>query len=170
MTADEAYGSIAPDDAGHGTIRFERRLHASIERVWDAVSDPAALATWLAPSSVELRVGGTIEHIFEPNNEEQRVAGTILSLEPMITLEYEWRFPGEPDSILRYDLVADGTDTILRLTHRLLNQKQVAGYGAGWHTYLDALAAILAGEPPIDWERRFGSVLAAYKTASEAER
>jgi uncharacterized protein YndB with AHSA1/START domain len=170
MIADEGYGTIAAEDAVHATIRFERRLHAPLERVWDAVSDPAALATWLAPSSVDLRVGGTIEHIFEPDNEEQRVAGTILLLEPMTTLEYEWRFPGEPDSILRYDLVADGTDTILRVTHRLLNQKQVAGYGAGWHTYLDALTAILAGEPPIDWDGRFGSVLAAYKTAGDAER
>jgi hypothetical protein len=82
----------------------------------------------------------------------------------MTILEYEWHFAGEPDSIVRYDLAADGEETILRLTHRTLGLGQVSGYGAGWHTYLDALEAVLSGREPADWDIRFAAVRAAYAT------
>jgi hypothetical protein len=42
---------------------------------------------------------------------------TILALDPPTTLEYEWRFKGETESILRHDLVADGEWTLLTLPH-----------------------------------------------------
>jgi uncharacterized protein YndB with AHSA1/START domain len=125
---------------------------------------PGNLATWLSTSSVELRLGGTIEHVFDARDESQRVHGTIIEIEPMTRLEYEWHFPGEPDSVLRYELTADGDETILKLTHRMLGLDQVSGYGAGWHTYLDALEAVLSGQEPADWDARFAAVRAAYAT------
>jgi uncharacterized protein YndB with AHSA1/START domain len=165
MIAEEPYGTITPEDSGHATIRFERRLPARIERVWAALTDPTELATWLAASSVDLRLGGAVEHIFDPDDASEQVRGTILEIEPMTRLEYEWHFPGEPESILGYDLAADGDETILTLTHRMLGLGQVSGYGAGWHTYLDALEAILSGREPADWDARFAAVRAAYVTA-----
>jgi uncharacterized protein YndB with AHSA1/START domain len=164
MIVEEPYGTITPEDPDHATIRFERRLPARIERVWAALSDPGELATWLSTSSVELRLGGTIEHVFDASDESQRVHGTIIEIEPMTRLEYEWHFPGEPDSVLRYELTADGDETILKLTHRMLGLDQVSGYGAGWHTYLDALEAVLSGQEPADWDARFAAVRAAYAT------
>ena len=163
MSESETYGTITLDDGEHATIRFERRLPAPIERVWAAITDPGRLATWLAPSSVDLRAGGTVEHVFDPADPGGQVRGTILQIEPMALLEYEWRFPGEPDSVLRYDLVADGDTTVMTLTHRLLRVEQVSGYGAGWHAYLDALEAVVAGAPAPDWDARFAAVRVAYE-------
>jgi uncharacterized protein YndB with AHSA1/START domain len=165
MSESGTYGTISPVDAAHATIRFERRLPAPIERVWAAITDQGQLATWLAPSSVDVRAGGRVEHVFDPADPGGQVTGTILRIEPMTVLEYEWRFLGEPHSILRYDLVADGDSTILTLTHRLLSVDQVSGYGAGWHAYLDALAAVLAKTEPADWDTRFAAVRAAYVNA-----
>jgi uncharacterized protein YndB with AHSA1/START domain len=165
MSEIETYGTITPVDAAHATIRFERRLPAPIERVWAAITDPGQLATWLAASSVDLRAGGTVEHVFDPADPGGQVTGIILRIEPMTILEYEWRFLGEPDSILRYDLVADGDTTVVTLTHRLLGIDQVSGYGAGWHAYLDTLAAVLTRTDAPDWDTRFAEVKAAYASA-----
>ena len=162
MSEREPYGTITRVDAAHATIRFERRLSAPIERVWAAITDPGQLATWLATSSIDLRAGGKVEHVFDPADPGGQVNGTILRIEPMTVLEYAWRFLGEPDSILRYDLVADGETTVMTLTHRLLGIDQVSGYGAGWHAYLDALAAVLARTEAPDWGSRFAAVRAAY--------
>jgi uncharacterized protein YndB with AHSA1/START domain len=162
MSEIETYGTITPVDAAHATIRFERRLSAPIGRVWAAITDQGQLATWLATSSVDLRAGGRVEHVFDPADPGGQVSGTILRIEPMTVLEYEWRFIGEPDSILRYDLVADGDATLMTLTHRLLGIDQVSGYGAGWHAYLDALAAVLARIEAPDWDTTFAAVRAAY--------
>jgi uncharacterized protein YndB with AHSA1/START domain len=162
MSEREGFGTITPVDATHATIRFERRLPAPIERVWAAITEADQLATWLAASSLDLRAGGEVEHVFDPAGPGGRVTGTILRVEPMTLFEYEWRFLGEPDSILRYELVADGDTTVLTLTHRLLGSDQVSGYGAGWHAYLDALAAVLARTEAPDWGSRFAAVRAVY--------
>jgi uncharacterized protein YndB with AHSA1/START domain len=162
MSGRATYGTITPVDATHATVRFERRLSAPIERVWTAITDPGELAAWLAATSLDLEVGGRVEHIFDPADPGGRVTGTILRVEPMTVLEYEWRFPGEPDSILRYDLVADGDTTVMTLTHRLLGTNQASGYSAGWHAYMDALEAVLAGAEAPDWDTRFTELRAAY--------
>lgn len=45
----------------------------------------------------------------------------------------------------------------------MLPDDQATGYGAGWHAHLDQLEALIAGNEPIDWDARFGEVLADYK-------
>lgn len=165
MSTNPARGKILRTDPDHCTLSFERRLAAPIERVWAALTDPAQLGGWLADSTVDLRIGGRIVHEFDPDDAGSQVEGTILLLDPPTTLEYEWRFSGEAESVLRYDLLADGQGTRLSLTHRLLGSNQAAGYGAGWHTYLDALDALLAGSAPGDWEAGFGALLPDYQAA-----
>ena len=165
MTPNEGQGTIQRTNLDRCTIIFERRLAARIERVWAALTVPAEISSWLASSSVDLRVGGRIVHDFDPGQDAARVSGTILALEPPTLLEYEWRFSGETESILRYDLVADGEGTLLTLTHRLLGVVQAAGYGAGWDAYLDALGAVLEGLEPADWATGFAQRLPAYKAA-----
>lgn len=164
--ASGGYGAISRDTANHARIRFERRIPAPIDRVWAVLTDPAELARWLAASSVDLRPGGLIEHDFHPGDAGSHVHGRILVLQPPTALEYEWRFVGEPDSIVRFDLQADGSDTVLTLTHRLLGIPRGAGYGAGWHAYLDALVAVASGRPTADWDARFAAVRGAYSTPS----
>ncbi len=57
--------------------------------------------------------------------EGEVVGGEIIDLIPGSTLECHWRFTGEPDSIIRFDLEAVDTDkTKLRLDHRHLPPDQ----------------------------------------------
>jgi hypothetical protein len=43
------------------TVRFERLLPGPIERVWDHLTKPEFLATWLAVGQMDARVGGRVE-------------------------------------------------------------------------------------------------------------
>ena len=52
---------------------------------------------------------------------------------------------GPQISPVRYELEADAGETILRLTHRRSVAPAAIGGRAGWHAYLDCLAAHLDG-------------------------
>jgi uncharacterized protein YndB with AHSA1/START domain len=152
------YGTVTNFD-DHATVRFDRKINASIGKVWSALTTDAELATWLAPTSMPDSVGGQVRIDFGP---DQEVAGEVLTIEPNAALEFTWTFTGEPDSVLRFELAGVGESTQLILEHRLLPADQAVGYGAGWHAYLDRLAAQVSDGVPPDWETRFDEVLGAY--------
>ncbi len=142
------------------TVHFERWIDAVIDDVWTAITTPQGLESWLAPAKVDLRQGGTIDLDFR---EDGLAGGTILELIPGSVLEFEWGFPGEPDSVLRVELTAKNGGTKLTLNHRLLPGDQVVGYGAGWHAHLDRLNEVLTHQPPADWQQRFEELLPVYQ-------
>lgn len=156
----DSYGTMSNADE-LPRVSFERVLDAAIDTVWAMLTTDDGLARWLAPASVELRVGGKMDIDF---GEGEVVGGEIIDLQPGIALEYHWRFTGEPDSIIRFELEAAGDDkTRLRLDHRLLPPDQAIGYGAGWHAHLDQLAHVLDSPEPFDWSGRFDQLLPEYQ-------
>ena len=76
-----------------------------------------------------------------------------------------WRFTDQSVSLVRAELRAEGTATVLSLEHTELPLSQFAGYGAGWQAYLDALDGDLAGASATDWDDRWSTLLPAYQAA-----
>lgn len=142
------------------TVEFERWIDATHEAVWQAISTAEGLATWLSPATVDLVDGGSVDLDF---GEDGLAGGTIIELVPGTVLEFEWGFPGEPDSILRLELAPSRGGTTLTLRHRLLPGDQAVGYGAGWHAHLDQLGDVTTGRPVGDWDARFGELLPQYQ-------
>jgi uncharacterized protein YndB with AHSA1/START domain len=138
------YGSVE-SDVGRAIVRFERMLDAAIDVVWDLIATGDGLEKWLAPSKVDLREGGTVDIDF---GEEGLAGGQIVSLVEGTALEYKWQFPGEPDSIIRFELSETAGGTL---------------YGAGWHAHLDHLEAVSADREPGDWDSRFLTLLPQYQ-------
>lgn len=144
------------------SVRFERHYRATPEELWAALTEPEQLRGWLGEARIfEPRVGGRVG-LQLGEGEEQAVGGTVLACEPQRLLEYEWRWPGEHESVLRLELRADGDGTLLVLDHRLLPATAATGYAAGWHAYLDLLALELEGTHG-DWGERFAELLPAYR-------
>ena len=157
----EELGQLRDDDE-YRAVRFERRYSASPEAVWAALTDPDKLRRWLAEAvRFDNKVGGAVDLRF--GDEPDQVAqGSILAYEQPRVLEYEWHWPGQMSSSVRFELTADSDGTLLVLDHRGLPRDAAIGYAAGWHAYLDRLAAQF-GEDGATWDQRFADLLPKYR-------
>ena len=140
----DADGTLSRD-GGHDVIRFERRIAHPVDRVWQALTDPDELRRWWGEAEVDLEVGGRFDvrwlNTDEDGNGAHREA-RITRLEPPFLLETD----GEPHGVLRFELRADGVETVLVFTSTLdLPDEFRTMTIAGWHFHLDALGRALDG-------------------------
>jgi uncharacterized protein YndB with AHSA1/START domain len=139
-------------DGPHAAVRFERWYAASALELWGALTDPGRMARWLgADVSIEARVGGAVRLSWDGADE---MRGVITAFESGRLLEYTWNEAAlGVESLVRFELRPEGAGTVLVLSHSRVPRHQGAGFGAGWHGHLDALAAVLAGQPADPRER-----------------
>lgn len=147
------------------TVRFVRTLPGPIERVWRFIVDADKRKRWLCDGNTELREGGSVEMHFHnaalsraadidpPEKysdmpEHVRFSGTVTACKPPSLLSHTWEFEGEASEVT-YELVGDGDQVILTLTHRKIESvEDIVSIFGGWHTHLDILADILDGREP----------------------
>ena len=158
---------ILSADGDRRRVRFERRYDVSVDELWNALVDPDQLRGWLAETVLEPRVGGRFEIRFGDAPGE-RAWGVVRELEPQRVLELDWEYEGEPPSVVRFELRPEEEGTTLVLDHRLLADAAAAGYAAGWHAHLDALADRLERRRPRAWDGRFRELLPEYREQAEA--
>jgi uncharacterized protein YndB with AHSA1/START domain len=151
-------------DGSRVVMTFRRRLPHPIEAVWAALTDPQQRASWFGETSLDAREGGVID--LEPATplepDVKRMTGRILVWDPPHVLEHEWRQRIVEDSVVRYELTADGAETILTFTHRGLSERNAKGFIPGTHAFLDRLEAHLAGGEIPDWSTRYEEVVPVY--------
>ncbi len=175
------------------TMRFERVLPGPIERVWDHLTKPELLATWLSvAAAMELREGGKVEltmdhgetgklpddvkaKIVDADTITPKVHGTVTRLVAGRALAYTWEdamsdpaAPPSGKSEVTFELEPRGDDVLLVLTHRRVIEKYIPQALGGWHTLLDGLEMRVRGDAPFSFMDRFQENLAQYtaKTAS----
>jgi uncharacterized protein YndB with AHSA1/START domain len=162
--------------AEHGTLRndeercavaFRRLYDFTAEELWAALTDPEQLGRWLAASPrFDREVGGQVELVFGDWSGDQRASGRILTWDEPNVLEYEWHFPGEEESIVRFELHPQEFGTLLVLDHRQLGRPSGSGYAAGWHAHLDALGRIYDFSDEA-WTKRFEELLPDYRSQAD---
>jgi uncharacterized protein YndB with AHSA1/START domain len=158
MTAREGRLTI---EGNRAVLSFERRLPFPIETVWSAITDPAHRDRWMGQTTIDAREGGLIET--NPNGppappEAKRMTGRIRVWDPPHVFEHEWHQQIIEDSVVRYELSADGDGTLLRFSHRGLGIRNAEGFRPGTHAYFDRLEAYLAGDTMPEWADRYREV------------
>lgn len=98
-----------------------------------------------------------------PGSSARSPAASSRGIPPRL-LEHEWLQTGLEVSVVRYELEPDAAGTILRFTHRRSAMPGIGGR-AGWHAYLDRLAAHLDHSPVPAWQGRRAEVQEAYGEA-----
>ena len=136
-------------------------LDNHLEEVWAALTEPGKLAQWLAPGTIELRLGGAARLEFGESG--GLIDSKVTAFEPQILLEYSWSTPGEPLRPVRWTLEPIGPLTRLTLRLRIPAPEDAARATAGWAAHLEMLQTALVGVAP-----RYPS--AAFKAAREAYR
>lgn len=131
-------------------VRFERRLPGPAERVWEHLTQPERLAGWYGEASrIEPREGGAVSLM------DGHIRGVVTQWRPPLKLAHTWNVfaPGEaaspyPESYLTLDLEPDGDAVRLTLLHLPVLERFEGQNAMGWASFLDILAAALAGEAP----------------------
>lgn len=146
---------------GPAEVRIVRTLPGPIERVWEYLTDSEKRSRWFAGGPMEQRKGGKLTFHFRHKNlapdetppEEHKchhdpgdsMEGVVTRFEPPRVLAFT--FGGDSEAI--FELTPQGEDVLLVVTHRARGEdlQYMAGYGAGWHTHLAHLLALLEGAP-----------------------
>lgn len=156
-------GTLHPD-GDRRSVRFERIYAATAAELWQALTEPEQLRGWLAEAErYDVEPGGEFELRFG-EAETERASGRFRRVEPGRLLELDWRFPGEPPSVVRVELVPHEEGTLLVLDHTGLPADAAAAYGAGWHAHLD----LLARGATVDWLERYQELRPRYDEQAAA--
>ena len=142
-------GNIEPGRIRRVDGGFEGRLERVYEHeqaaLWRMLTDPQALAQWLAPGTIELRAGGAVRIDFGDSGTV--IDSTVLALDAPRLLAYSWSSGDEPERPLRWELSPVEKGTQLVLTVRIPAGEDASKACAGFDAHLDMLAAALEGVP-----------------------
>lgn len=151
---------------GRYTVRFERRLSHSVDRVWAAITEPGEIIKWLGAAELEPVEGGSIKITWlnsftpeqaaeygikgmEEGHEESVLNGTITRLDPPRLLEIDSDIFGQ----MRFELFAEGDGCLLRFSDTFETPPDMLAQSmAGWHMHLDHLERALGGEGVTNWD------------------
>ncbi|WP_084964302.1 SRPBCC family protein [Thermoactinospora rubra] len=137
-----------------GKLLLTRTFRASMEDVWDCITEPERTARWYGPWEGDARPGQTIkvQLIFE---EGAPWADLLIErCEPprrldlaMVDETATWR--------LQLSLSESDGTTELRFVQHLDTEEGLAEIGPGWEWYLDKLAAAFHGAPQPAFEEYY---------------
>jgi uncharacterized protein YndB with AHSA1/START domain len=127
------------------------------ERLFEAWTDPHALAKFLGPGNVKAidiktdpRVGGSYSLVMVlENGERLPVGGVYREVQRPSRLSMTWRWQedrpeDEIDTLLTLEFIVRGGKTELVLTHeQLASVESRANHEEGWTAILDELARVL---------------------------
>jgi len=152
----DSYGEvIAPD-----TVRLERHLPGSIERVWEYLTDSELRGKWLATGAMVLQEGGALELTFmHADLSAEKVPpeaykdydcaitfqGKVLACEAPRLLAFSWGDGSE----VRFELSQADDRVRLVVEHtRLAGTGPMISVSSGWHAHLGVLEDVLEGATP----------------------
>lgn len=139
-----ALGQIRLTAAGHeGGLK--RRFPHPAAAVWAMLTEPQGIAQWLAPGTIELRMGGRVHIDFGDSGVV--IDSTVLELDPQRRIAYSWSNGDQPQRPLHWALTPEGNDTVLELTVQIPAGEDIAKTCAGFDAHLEMLAAALEGVP-----------------------
>lgn len=147
---DVPLGQLTPGDPP--VLEFVRTLRHPVEKVWRAITDREHLRSWLPCDIIgDRREGARLQLPFWPevtakfDFEDPGLTGVVRVWDPPRVFEWSW-----DTDIVRFELAAQGRDTVLRLTTWVSDQTAgVVSTAAGYHVCLDHLRRLLdSGDAP----------------------
>ena len=137
------------------SLTLKRRLNAPPAKVYAAWTDPTQIKRWFGPTQVEtlsaaadVRVDGRYRIVMRGSDgEEHDVSGVYREVVPneKLVFTWAWRTTPERESLVTVTLKADGSGTILTLTHeQFFDEPARDRHQSGWTGALDKLEAYFA--------------------------
>ena len=143
-------------------VVLERSFNAPAVRVWKALTDADEMRIWYFDlKEFKPEVGFEFEFTVEHEGMTYHHLCKVTEVIPQKKLAYIWRYQGhEGDSLVTFELFADGDKTRLRLTHEGLERfPKLSAFARkrfmeGWTQIIgSSLKNFLETAPPGDGER-----------------
>jgi len=127
-------------------VVIERTFNAPVGRVWKALTDVEEMRQWYFNlKQFKAEVGFEFDFVVEHEGTTYHHLCKVTEVIPQKKLAYTWRYKGhEGDSLVTFELFADGDETRLKLTHQGLETfpKTAAfarkNFEAGWTAIIDS--------------------------------
>ncbi len=161
-------GSVE-SDGDWRTVRFERSMPYSVERLWAAITEPSELRVWLAEAVVEPVPGGRFDLDFSVTGASGLSLGHVVAVEPNRSIEFTWFRETLDDSRVRFEIFPSAEGATLVLTHRFPVAHGVLETLGGWHCHLDALELMAAGTTFELRDMPWSQAISHYATTLEAK-
>lgn len=95
----------------------EFRFNASIEKVWQALTDKNKMKDWYFPQLQKFEPVAGFKFLFKDDGAEYRKEWVVTKVEEGKTLAHSWSYKGYPGvSEVIFDLFAEVNKTMLRVT------------------------------------------------------
>src|ERR1700730_7203317 len=100
-------------------VVVERTFNAPVARVWQALTGADEMRIWyFGLKEFKSEVGFEFEFVVEHEGTTYLHLCRVIEVIPQKKIAYTWRYKGQPgDSLVTFELSADGNRTKLRLTH-----------------------------------------------------
>ncbi len=100
-------------------VVIERTFNAPVARLWKALTDADEMRVWYFDlKEFRPQVGFEFEFTVEHEGTNYRHLCKVTEVIPQKRIAYTWRYAGEKgDSLVTFELFADGDKTRLKLTH-----------------------------------------------------
>jgi uncharacterized protein YndB with AHSA1/START domain len=166
------------------TLRFERTLRHSAEKVWLALTEDGELSHWFPARIAGARaLGAKLRFVFpeqESKGESEMsdvqskaqdehleahgdagMEGEVTVFDPPRIFEFTWH-----TELLRFELEPVNGGTRLVFTHTFDEEPTAARNATGWDVCFEALERRLNGEPPVEHDvAHFDALFAEYAEA-----
>ena len=127
-------------------VVIERTFNTPVGRVWKALTDVEEMRQWYFNlKQFKAEVGFEFDFVVEHEGMTYHHLCKVTEVIPQKKLAYTWRYKGhEGDSLVTFELFADGDETRLKLTHQGLQTfpKTAAfarkNFEAGWTAIIDS--------------------------------
>ncbi len=159
-------------------LEFVRTFPVKRETLWAYLVEDERRRRWICGGDVEPRVGGRIVFDFDhrrlstrpppdhhADQQTVRFEGEVLIWDPPRRLAFSWpEADGATGTEVTITLTETDDGTEMRLVHtRLESAEYRLGAAAGWHSHLDLLADLVAGNEARDFWVSYADTEAFYR-------
>jgi len=136
------------------SIILEIKIHAPIQEVWRAWTDPALILKWIGSdpegeglkAQMDVRPGGTYEISFRGSDRvEHTCFGIYTEVKEFRKLIFSWEWKSEPgvESFVEIELTSDNDHTLMQFEHSHVGSRSMHNYVAGWKATFEKLEQLL---------------------------
>jgi uncharacterized protein YndB with AHSA1/START domain len=141
-------------DQRDDSINLEIKIHAPIQDVWKAWTDPELILHWIGSdpkgeglkARMDVRPGGLYEISFRGSDlVEHTFFGMYTDVKEFRKLIFSWEWKSEPgvESLVIIELTPDGNQTHMQFEHSHVGNSSIHNYLVGWGMAFEKLKQIL---------------------------